>query len=376
METIGSKLMTLRDTARLGGGETRIARQHAKGKQTARERIAALLDDDTFVEIGMFVTHHATGFGLEASHPWGDGVVTGSGTIDGRPVYVFAQDFTVLGGSVGVAHGRKIARVMDLAYQNGVPLIGLNDSGGARIQEGVVSLGGYAEIFLRNTLGSGVIPQVSLVMGPCAGGAVYSPALTDFIIMVKNTSHMFITGPDVIRAVTREEVTFEELGGAWTHNTISGVAHFAAEDEEDGLQLIRRLLSYIPQNNMEDPPFVPTRDDPLRMDEELNAIATWIRDHLGPRIPWHVTRFYPALRFTHLMPTDLSLLQKAYRIGLDVGLSYVYLGNIRSLSGSSTYCPNCHSIVIERNGNSVTEKRTVDGRCTRCGENLQIIEDM
>ncbi|MGQ9594293.1 MAG: acyl-CoA carboxylase subunit beta, partial [Anaerolineae bacterium] len=223
--------------------------------------------------LDMFVAHRETRFGMAERKIPGDGVVTGYGTIDGRLVFVFSQDFTVFGGSLGEAHAAKICKVMDLAMKNGAPVIGLNDSGGARIQEGVMALAGYADIFLRNTLASGVIPQISAIMGPCAGGAVYSPALTDFIIMVKNTSHMFITGPDVIRAVTHEEVTFEELGGAWTHNTVSGVAHFAAEDERDALQLIRRLLSYIPQNNMEDPPFVPTRDDPLRMDEELNHIV-------------------------------------------------------------------------------------------------------
>ncbi|MBC7222772.1 MAG: methylmalonyl-CoA carboxyltransferase [Anaerolineae bacterium] len=262
-----------KEQARQGGGPERIARQHEQGKLTARERLEILLDKGSFRELDMFVTHRETRFGMAERKVPGDGVVTGYGTIDGRLVFVFSQDFTVFGGSLGEAHAAKICKIMDLAMKNGAPVIGLNDSGGARIQEGVMALAGYADIFLRNTLASGVIPQISAIMGPCAGGAVYSPALTDFIIMVKNTSHMFITGPDVIRAVTHEEVTFEELGGAWTHNTTSGVAHFAAEDEQDALQLIRRLLSYIPQNNMEDPPFVPTRDDPLRMDEELNHIV-------------------------------------------------------------------------------------------------------
>ncbi|MGQ9585722.1 MAG: acyl-CoA carboxylase subunit beta [Anaerolineae bacterium] len=256
-----------------GGGLSRIEEQHRKGKLTARERLDLLLDPGSFRELDAFVTHRVANFGMADKKILGDGVVTGYGTVDGRLVFVFAQDFTVFGGSLGEAHAQKICKIMDLAMKNGAPVIGLNDSGGARIQEGVVSLAGYADIFLRNTLASGVIPQISAILGPCAGGAVYSPAITDFIVMTKNTSHMFITGPDVIRAVTREEVSFEELGGAWTHNTISGVAHFAAEDERDALQVIRRLLSYIPQNNMEDPPFVPTRDDPLRMDEELNHVV-------------------------------------------------------------------------------------------------------
>ena len=268
-----SDLHEKREQARQGGGPDRIARQHEQGKLTARERLELLLDRGSFRELDMFVAHRETRFGMAERKIPGDGVVTGYGTIDGRLVFVISQDFTVFGGSLGEAHAAKICKVMDLAMKNGAPVIGLNDSGGARIQEGVMALAGYADIFLRNTLASGVIPQISAIMGPCAGGAVYSPALTDFIIMVKNTSHMFITGPDVIRAVTHEEVTFEELGGAWTHNTVSGVAHFAAEDEQDALQLIRRLLSYIPQNNVEDPPFVPTRDDPLRMDEELNHIV-------------------------------------------------------------------------------------------------------
>ena len=256
-----------------GGGLSRIEEQHRKGKLTARERLDLLLDPGSFRELDAFVTHRVANFGMADKKILGDGVVTGYGTVDGRLVFVFAQDFTVFGGSLGEAHAQKICKIMDLAMKNGAPVIGLNDSGGARIQEGVMSLAGYADIFLRNTLASGVIPQISAILGPCAGGAVYSPAITDFIVMTKNTSHMFITGPDVIRAVTREEVSFEELGGAWTHNTISGVAHFAAEDERDALHVIRRLLSYIPQNNMEDPPFVPTRDDPLRMDEELNHVV-------------------------------------------------------------------------------------------------------
>jgi len=267
------ELRALREQARLGGGDKRIEQQHAKGKLTARERLELLLDRGSFRELDMFVTHRTTDFGMAERKVLGDGVVTGYGTINGRLVYVFAQDFTVFGGSLGEAHAEKICKVMDLAVKNGAPVIGINDSGGARIQEGVISLAGYADIFLRNTLASGVVPQISLVMGPAAGGAVYSPAITDFIIMVKNTSYMFITGPEVVKAVTHEEVTFEELGGAWTHATRSGVAHFAAENEEDAIFLAQQLLSYIPQNNLEDPPARPTTDDPLRMDDELDSIV-------------------------------------------------------------------------------------------------------
>jgi len=267
------KLREMRQEARLAGGQQRVDAQHAKGKFTARERLDLLLDEGSFRELDMFVSHRTAGFGLEDKKFLSDSVVTGWGTIDGRLVYVFSQDFTVFGGSLGEVHAEKICKVMDLAAQNGAPVIGLDDSGGARIQEGVVSLGAYADIFLRNTLSSGVIPQISAIMGPCAGGAVYSPAITDFIVMVKGTSHMFITGPSVIKTVTREEVTFEELGGAKTHNTISGVAHFAAEDEEDCMRILRELFSYIPQNNMEDPPLLTPSDDPLRMDEELDSMV-------------------------------------------------------------------------------------------------------
>lgn len=262
----------MREQARLGGGQARIERQHAKGKLTARERIEKLLDPATFREIDTFVTHRTAGFGIEDQKYLGDSVVTGWGQIDGRSVYVFSQDFTVFGGSLGEVHAEKICKIMDLAMKNGAPVIGLNDSGGARIQEGVVSLAAYAYVFQRNVMASGVIPQISAVMGPCAGGAVYSPAMTDFILMVKGTSFMHITGPEVVKAVTREEVTSEELGGAMTHSTVSGVAHFAAEDEDEGLALLRLLLSYLPQNNTEDPPFVPTDDPADRTDDELNAI--------------------------------------------------------------------------------------------------------
>ncbi len=274
--SIDPKILELRRRraeAQLGGGQKRIDQQHAKGKLTARERVDLLLDEGSFQELGGFVTPRTTGFGADKQIYYGDGVVTGYGTINGRLVYVFSQDFTVFGGSLGEAHAEKICRLMDLALKNGAPLIGLNDSGGARIQEGVVSLGGYADIFLRNVMASGVIPQISAVMGPCAGGAVYSPAMTDFILMVQDTSYMFVTGPDVVKTVTHENVTFEELGGALVHNEKSGVAHFAAANEEQCLALIRKLLAYLPQNNLEEPPLLKTTDDPLRADETLDTLV-------------------------------------------------------------------------------------------------------
>jgi acetyl-CoA carboxylase carboxyltransferase component len=274
--TLDPKIKHLRELkaqARLGGGQDRLDRQHKAGKLTARERLDLLLDEGSFRELDVFVTHQAAGLSAEEGKPLGDGVVTGYGTIDGRLTYVYSQDFTVFGGSLGRAHADKICKILDMAMKNGAPVIGLNDSGGARIQEGVVSLGGYADIFLRNVLASGVIPQISGILGPCAGGAVYSPAITDFICMVKSTSYMFVTGPDVVRSVTHEEVNFDELGGAWMHNTESGVAHFAAENEEDALYTIRRLLSFLPQNNTEDPPTIPCQDDPLRTDDVLSTIV-------------------------------------------------------------------------------------------------------
>ena len=272
MEDRLEQLRRLRAEAQRGGGPERIAQQHAKGKLTARERLELLLDKGSFREVDPFVTTRVTDFGLAERRYLGDGVVTGWGTIDGRLVYVYAQDFTVLGGSLGEGHARKIVKIMDMAMKNGAPIIGLNDSGGARIQEGVLSLGGYADIFLRNVMLSGVVPQISAILGPCAGGAVYSPALTDFIFMVRGTSYMFITGPDLVKAVTHEEVTFEQLGGADVHTTISGVAHFAADTEADLFYMIRKLLSYLPSNNMEDPPYVPNSDDPLRTEERLNTL--------------------------------------------------------------------------------------------------------
>jgi len=266
-------LLRLRAEAMKGGGEDRIARQHEKGKLTARERIDLLLDEGSFEELGLYVRHQSHDFGLDQNRPYGDGVVTGFGTIKGRPVYVFSQDFTVFGGSLGQAHAAKITRLMKLAMENGAPVIGLNDSGGARIQEGVVSLGGYAEIFLLNTLASGVIPQISAVMGPCAGGAVYSPAITDFVFMVEGTSYMFVTGPNVVKTVTHETVTHEELGGAATHASKSGVAHLTYPNDAACLAGIRELFDFIPQNCEDPPPFFPTRDPVDRADEALDTIV-------------------------------------------------------------------------------------------------------
>ena len=275
------RLERMHAQACLGGGAERIKRQHARGKLTARERLDYLLDPGTFYELDEFVTHRATDpstgsghrFGLAEQSTLGDSVVAGWGEISGRPVYVFAQDFTVLGGSVGEAHGRKICKLLDLALENGAPVIGINDSGGARIQEGVDALAAYGEIFYRNVLASGVIPQISVIMGPCAGGAVYSPALTDFTFMVEGTGRMFITGPGVIKAVTREEVSAEELGGAEVHNRLSGVAHFAVPSDEGTLDLVRRLLSYLPSNNADDPPYVPPIDPPDRVDGALDTLV-------------------------------------------------------------------------------------------------------
>src|ERR1700760_2980996 len=261
------------------GSEQAVAKQHERGKQTARERIEELLDQGSFTEFDELARHRAHDFGIEANRPYGDGVVTGYGTVDGRPVCVFSQDFTVFGGSLGEVYGEKIVKVMDHALKTGCPIIGINDGGGARIQEGVVALGLFAEIFYRNVMASGVIPQISLIMGPCAGGAVYSPAITDFTLMVEGTSHMFITGPDVIKTVTGEEVSFEELGGAHAHNVKSGVAHYQAADEDDCLEFARELLSYLPSNNMEEPPQLPAELGPEEIveltdsDAELDTIT-------------------------------------------------------------------------------------------------------
>ncbi|MDR0953962.1 MAG: acyl-CoA carboxylase subunit beta [Rikenellaceae bacterium] len=265
-------LIRLREEAKMGGGAKRIDSQHSKGKFTARERIDMLLDEGSFEEFDMFVTHRGTNFGIDREHYYGDGVVTGYGTIDGRLVYVYAQDFTIFGGSLSISMAEKICKVMDMAMKNGAPVIGLNDSGGARIQEGVNALAGYAEIFQRNILASGVVPQISAIFGPCAGGAVYSPALTDFIIMRQGTSYMFLTGPKVVKTVTGEDVTQEQLGGASVHATKSGVSHFTVETEEEGLGLIRQLLSFLPQNNLEDAPLAVCADNIDRLEDALNEI--------------------------------------------------------------------------------------------------------
>jgi propionyl-CoA carboxylase beta chain len=268
-----NQLERMRAEAKLGGGAARIDSQHKKGKLTARERIELLVDSNSFEEFDMFVTHRTSGFGLEDQKVLGDGVVTGCGRINGRQVFLFSQDFTVFGGSLSEAHAEKICKIMDMAMKVGAPVIGLNDSGGARIQEGVVSLGGYADIFLRNTLASGVVPQISVILGPCAGGAVYSPAITDFTFMTKGTSYMFVTGPNVVKTVTHEVVTSEELGGAMVHASKSGVAHFACENEADTIARLKQLLEYIPQNNLEDPPIAENNDPADREDEQLNHIV-------------------------------------------------------------------------------------------------------
>ncbi|MFY0573098.1 acyl-CoA carboxylase subunit beta [Cystobacter fuscus] len=272
-DPLRARLQQLEKQAELGGGADRIAKQHEAGKLTARERIDLLLDPGSFTEMDKFVTHRSSDFGMGDKKIPGDGVVTGYGTVEGRQVFVFAQDFTVFGGSLSGAYAQKICKIMDMAMRVGAPVIGLNDSGGARIQEGVESLAGYADIFLRNTLASGVVPQLSLILGPCAGGAVYSPAITDFILMVKDTSYMFITGPDVIKTVTHQEVTKEELGGALAHNQKSGVAHFAAENEQAAISMTRELLSYLPSNNQQDPPAQPTEDDPFRAEDSLKTVV-------------------------------------------------------------------------------------------------------
>jgi len=267
------RMNELKSKALLGGGKGRIEAQHSKGKLTARERINLVLDQNSFRELDMLVHHHSSEFGLDKQVFLGDGVITGYGTIDGQKVFIFSQDFTVLGGSLAAEHGRKICKIMDMAMKSGCPVIGLNDSGGARVQEGVISLGAYADIFLRNTLASGVVPQISVIMGPCAGGAVYSPAITDFIIMVKKTSYMFVTGPKVVKTVTHEDLTSEDLGGAEVHASKSGVAHFTAENDLEALEIVRKLMTFIPQNNAEEPPFVQCEDPSDRSDESLNYIV-------------------------------------------------------------------------------------------------------
>lgn len=314
MNDLQHRFNSLREEAQLGGGTDRIAAQHAKGKATARERIEKLLDPDSFHEIGQFVTHRAVGLGMEKSHPFGDGVVTGWGKIDGRVVYLFAQDFTVMGGSVGEVHGKKIAHLMDLAIQSGAPLIGLNDSGGARIQEGVDALAGYGEIFMRNVQASGVIPQISVILGPCAGGAVYSPAITDFVFMVEKNAHMFITGPEVVKTVTREEISAEDLGGAEVHSNRSGVAHFTAADEEALLQKVRWLLSFLPSNNLAVPLHVNTGDD---LSRETPEIAGLIPEN--PQHPYDILKVVEAIADNG----DFLEVQSSYATNLVVGFIHL-----------------------------------------------------
>src|SRR5689334_20227967 len=306
IHTTAGKLADLQrriEEATHAGSARAVEKQHAKGKLTARERIELLLDEGSFVELDEFARHRSTNFGLEQNRPYGDGVVTGYGTVDGRPVAVFSQDFTVFGGALGEVYGQKIVKVMDFALKTGCPVIGINDSGGARIQEGVASLGAYGEIFRRNTHASGVIPQISLVVGPCAGGAVYSPAITDFTVMVDQTSHMFITGPDVIKTVTGEDVGFEELGGARTHNSKSGNAHYLATDEDDAIDYVKALLSYLPSNNLDEPPVAETIAD-LELSEVDSALDTLIPDSANQ--PYDMHRVIEAVldegEFLEVMP--------------------------------------------------------------------------
>ena len=310
-----ARLDELNAKALLGGGVERIKKQHEGGKLTARERIDLLLDPGSFVEIGRFVTHRCTEFGMESQKVLGDGVVTGHGAVDGRKVFVFAQDFTVFGGSLSGAYAKKICTVMDLAMKVGAPVIGLNDSGGARIQEGVESLAGYADIFLRNTLASGVIPQISAIMGPCAGGAVYSPAITDFILMVEGTSYMFITGPDVIKAVTHEEVTKEDLGGATTHASKSGVCHLTSPDDKTCIAQVRELLSFMPSNNHEDPPFKPTQDPPTREVPELDTM-----------IPLESNRPYDVKEVVRAVVDDGRLFEVAEQYAMNIVVGFARIG--------------------------------------------------
>ena len=308
-------LRALRAEAQLGGGEARLRQQHARGKLSARERLDLLLDEGSFQELDAFVTHHTTEFGLAEQRYLGDGVVTGHGRVDGRLVYVFSQDFTVFGGSLSEAHGAKICKIMDLAMKTGAPIVGINDSGGARIQEGVSSLGAYAEVFLRNTLASGVVPQLSVILGPCAGGAVYSPAITDFVFMVRGLSHMFVTGPDVVRTVTHEEVSFEELGGADVHLERSGVAHFALDSEVECLALVRRLLSFLPSNNLAEPPRQAAVDPPDRIEPRLNDI-----------VPDEPTRSYDMHEVIRLVVDDGDLLEVQPEFAPNLLIGFARLG--------------------------------------------------
>jgi propionyl-CoA carboxylase beta chain len=321
--------------AELGGGEKRIKEQHEKGKMTARERIDYLLDERSFEEIDRFVVHRCHDFGMDRTKTPGDGVVTGYGTINGRRVFLFSQDFSVLGGSLSETVGQKICKVMDLAMQNGAPMIGLNDSGGARIQEGVMSLGGYGEIFKRNVWSSGVIPQVSVIMGPCAGGAVYSPALTDLVVMVKKTSNMFITGPQVIKAVTSEEVTSEELGGAMTHNTKSGVAHFAEDNDQAALDRVKEILSYFPQNYKEKPPLGPCSDDPDRKDPRLNTLVP-----SNPKFPYDMRDIIRNVMDNH----DFLEVQKHFAMNMVVGFGRLNGYSVGTIANQPRVLAGCLDI--------------------------------
>jgi acetyl-CoA carboxylase carboxyltransferase component len=336
-----NELLEKRNEARLGGGEKRIEKQHVQGKFTARERLLMFLDEGSFEEFDMFVTHRCTNFGLENEKYYSDGVVTGYGTVGGRLVYVFSQDFTVFGGSLSETVSKKICKIMDQAMKVGAPVVGFNDSGGARIQEGVNSLSGYGEIFQRNILASGVIPQISVIFGPCAGGAVYSPALTDFIMMAKNTSYMFVTGPKVVKTVTNEDITVEDLGGASIHSTKSGVAHFAVDNEEDGIATLRELMSYLPSNNMEEPPYVPTSDLINRLEDELNQI---IPDN--PNKPYDIktviTRIVDDGKFLEVQPN--------YAPNIIIGFARFNGMSVGIVANQPKYLAGCLDINASRKG--------------------------
>lgn len=340
-EKARQRLLELEKQAEMGGGQVRIDKQHAAGKLTARERLELLLDPGSFVELDKLKTHRCTDFGMEDKKIPGDGVVTGYGKIEGQLVFVFSQDFTVFGGSLSVAFAEKICKVMEMALRSGAPVIGLNDSGGARIQEGVVSLAGYADIFLRNTLTSGVVPQVSVIMGPCAGGAVYSPAITDFVVMIEKTSYMFITGPDVIRAVNHEEVTKEDLGGAMAHATKSGVAHLTAKDENQGLQMVRELLSFLPANNMEEPP-VHTTDDPIdRREEALKTI-----------VPTNPNKPYDIKDIIHMVVDDRHFFEihKDYAPNIVVGFARMNSRTVGIIANQPAHLAGCLDIGASKKG--------------------------
>ena len=349
-----AQMNAMKEHIRQGGGAARVEKQHAQGKYTARERLEKLFDENSFVELDMFVKHRCTNFGMDKKDMPGDGIVTGYGTVDGRLIYAYAQDFTVSGGSLGEKHAHKIWKVQDLALKMGAPCIGINDSGGARIQEGVDALSGFGGIFFRNTAASGVIPQISVIMGPCAGGAVYSPAITDFIFMVKNTSQMFITGPAVIKSVTAEEVTPEQLGGALTHSTRSGVAHFACEDEDDCIAKIRELLSYLPSNNLEDAPAVEPTDDPNRQDESLNSI---VPDN--PNMPYDMKDVIRSL----VDNGAFFVIQTLFATNIIIG--YARLDLARSSASSTTRTAEGHPLARRQRGVLPRRRRLGQGRSAR-----------